>query len=161
MTRRSTILPFAACLLAILAGSGCGVLDEPLKQLVLGDSAPPDPKTLPTPRHYPKDAVIDEPLTIEVRREGGWIRLDNRTTRSYAQVELWLNHEYGHTIAHLPIGLSKRIPLGAFINNQSERYPIGSILRPKENRVLILVDLIQDKKIYKLTTRLVENWEKP
>ncbi|MDX1565193.1 MAG: hypothetical protein R3236_07295 [Phycisphaeraceae bacterium] len=152
-------------LFAILAGVagpvGCGALSEPVKWVVVGNPTPPDPKTLPPPRHYPQDLPIGEPLPIEVVRSGSTFYFDNRSTRSYRDVEVWLNLQYGARIREIPIGRSQPIPMRRFVNHHSERYPTGSFLRPKDNRPLLLVDLVLDGKIRKTTTRLTEGWQRP
>ncbi len=143
---------FAAVISAGVLLGGCGLTPW---------GAPPlTPEEAQTIR-YPGDLKPAEPLEIEVIRKYNQIILDNRTTRSYANAQIWLNQEFGATVEEIPVGRSEPISLKLFYNRYGERYPLGRFLQPDADRPLVAADLLTEGKLHKLVVRLKGDWRRP
>ncbi len=151
----------AFLLLAAMLG-GCGYISEMKLPFITPTGKKLDaPQAGPKPAAYPVDLPIAEPLDIEVIRVGNAIELDNRSTQTYAEAQIWLNHAYGAVLKNLPIGRSSQFNLESFINEYGELYPVGYFLKPERDRKLVMADLVIDGKIHKLTVRLADDWRRP
>ena len=162
MIRRVPVPKMAILVFATLMLSGCDYvrgLAQQVRVPVLTRSG----KELPAveARPYPAAAPVAGPLDIEVIRDGNAIVIDNRTTREYEGVPLWLNQEYGGRLDILPIGRGKPLALTSFVNRYGEPYPVARFLRPELDRTLVLAELVLDGKLHKLTVRLEEDWREP
>jgi hypothetical protein len=153
----------AVMLLAMLAG-GCSWIQElklplitPEGKKIAEDSKMAEPKVF----KYPGNAALAEPFDIEVIREGKGIRLDNRSTHAYQNVQLWLNQQYGADITAVPIGRGELISLHSFVNQYNEQYPTAKFLYPDNDKPLVMADLVVDGKVHKLTVRLNDDWRHP
>ena len=60
----------------------------------------------------------DEPLKIE----GNVVTVDNRSSRDWAQVEVWLNTYYRVTAASIPAGGRTQMPLDTFVAGFGQRF---------------------------------------
>jgi hypothetical protein len=112
-------------------------------------------------RAYPEDAERGRALDIEVIRVGNAVRLINRTTRTYENAELWLNHEYGAPIDTVETGKNEPLSLRSFVNAHGERYPLGVFLAPDLDEALVEADLIVDGTVHPLPVRLQGDWTEP
>lgn len=85
--------------------------------------------TYPVPEDPAARAALER-SDIVVRREGGSIRLLNRTIRGYENVRLWLNEQYVGEVARVDIGVNEPLDLRTFINEHGEHFPIAQWLKP-------------------------------
>lgn len=90
---------------------------------------------------YPDQAATGEELDIVARREDNTVRIINRTPRTLHSMQLWLNRQYVLPVEHIEIGDNNVFPLAAFINRYQEAYPVGRLLAPEENQILVLAEL--------------------
>ena len=97
---------------------------------------------------YPEDAEYGPDLDIVVTKNRLQLLLSNRTARSYADRELWLNRQYVYEIDRVVIGSGNRIPLTNFINEHREPFPTPAFLRPDKGAPVVLAEL------YDPTTKL-------
>lgn len=150
------------CVLLSTLG-GCGAINEFLDStrfplLSREGKRLPEPRV---PRVYPVKAEVGGQLDIEVLRSGKGIVLENRTVRSYENVELWLNQEFGGPLEEIELGRNDRLALLSFTNRYAERYPTARFLQPDADRPLVLAELLIDGKVYKLPVRLTDDWRRP
>ena len=110
------------------------------------------------PMLYPGALPLEDPIDIEVVRSGNAIRLVNRSVRSYRDVEVWLNQDYGARLNELPIGASQPIDLESFVNRYGELYPVGRFLTPDRDQALVMAELVSSGRIHKITVRLGDDW---
>ncbi|MCC7408918.1 MAG: hypothetical protein IT442_12670 [Phycisphaeraceae bacterium] len=105
---------------------------------------------------YPKDAPLGEDLDILVRRDGGTLRVVNRTPRKYENVQLWLNQQWVGKIDAIDIGQENTFSLGRFINQYGEKYPTAGLLNPDRALKLVLADIFDPAtgKRHRLTVLL-------
>lgn len=60
----------------------------------------------------------DEPLKLE----GNMLTVDNRTSRDWGRVEIWLNTYYRVTAASIPAGGRTQMPLDTFVAGFGQRF---------------------------------------
>lgn len=104
---------------------------------------------------YPGKTEYGPDLDIVVVRDGSHIALTNRTPRSYAGMQLWLNQQYVRNLDTVAIGDNPRIPLGSLLNRHSEPFPVGTFLQPELARPVISAELYdpQANIRYRLTVQ--------
>ena len=107
---------------------------------------------------YPQQLPLEQPIDIEVVRTGNAVRLVNRSVRSYENVEIWLNQDYGARLNRVPVGASQSIDLESFVNQYGELYPIGKFLTPDRDLALVMAEIVTAGQIHKLTVRLADDW---
>ncbi|MEM7578195.1 MAG: hypothetical protein AAF328_12065 [Planctomycetota bacterium] len=96
---------------------------------------------------YPANAEAGEPLQLEVIRDGQHLRFINREPREFRRVTLWLNQQYAGVAERLAPGSyesvsSNSVPLGAFINQHGEPFPVGRFLAPDDTVALVSAEMI-------------------
>ena len=145
-----------------MAGGGCDSIRNVARDMRLPFMARGgEPLAVLEPRPYPHDAKVAGGLDIEVIRDGNAIILDNRTTRTFENVPMWLNQEYGGTVGDVPAGRGTPLKLTSFVNHYGEPYPVAKFLQPELDRSLILAELYLDGRLHKLTVRLDDRWRQP
>jgi hypothetical protein len=90
---------------------------------------PNSPRSARPWRPYPAQAELGADLDIVVSQAAGVVHLVNRTPKSYRNVQLWLNDQYGAKVT-VEIGPGNRFALTRFINEHAEHFPIAGILTP-------------------------------
>ena len=112
---------------------------------------------------YPAQRPFGAPLDIEVIRTGNGIQFENRSTREYHHVDIWLNQEYGASLEGVDIGRGELIALRSFKNRFGEHYPVAKFLEPDADRPLVSVEISYegDEKLHPLTVRLTDSWRRP
>ena len=126
------ILTFALLLVAVWGLTGCAQ-DPPM---VDGTAA----EALASLR-YPGKSPYGPDLDIVVIREGSSITLTNRTARSYADMQIWLNQQYVRQAEPITIGKNDEVHLATFVNRLRESFPIGSFLQPETAKAVISAEL--------------------
>ncbi len=123
----------AAALLALTAMVGCQS----------GRATNLDPQTVEHLANltYPKDAAYGPDLDIVVTNSRLQLIISNRTARTYANRQLWLNRQYAWEIERVEIGGGNRIPLTNFINLHAEPFPTPGFLRPERAAPIVLAEL--------------------
>lgn len=114
--------------------------------LPLGCEQPPPVVDGPTAEvlsalRYPGQSEYGPDLDIVVVREGSSITLTNRTARSYAGMQLWLNQQYVREVDQIEIGTNPDMALESLLNRHSESFPIGTFLQPDLARPVISAEL--------------------
>jgi len=160
MSHFRLLLPALALL---LIGVGCEALSH------LGTSLAPtaertdaaiEPADRTEPRTYPAAAEVGPPLEIElVRLDRKRVRLENRTARRIEGGQLWVNQEFGGSLATLGVGERVSVALDRLVNHHGEVFPIGSFLEPEKTNTIVLADLYLNGKLHKLVVRLPEGWQ--
>jgi hypothetical protein len=143
---------------------GCSYVEEltaPIFQGIGGKSLESADAPPPSPKPYPEQTPLAEPLPIEIIRQGKSIIVENRSVRAIQNGELWLNRQYGATLATIPIGRGQPIALSNFINKDGKAYPVAEFLYPDHDKPLVMGDLLIDGKMHKLIVRLVDDWRRP
>lgn len=104
---------------------------------------------------YPAEAAHVQDVDVVVVRHGTEIELVNREARTFPAGQLWLNQTYMREIGPVAIGTNDRIALWEFHNGFGEGYPLGSFLRPEQNRRLVHAELYdpQSQTRYRLTVQ--------
>ena len=92
---------------------------------------------------YPSNVQFAGDLDVVARRDGGTLRLVNRTPRPYENVQLWLNQEYVALLKRIDIGPDNQFDLSQFINEYGEIYPIGGLLTPEKTRPVVLAEMFE------------------
>ena len=112
---------------------------------------------------YPATPDRGDTIEIEVIRTGNGIQLDNRTTRDYPRVTLWLNQEFGAPLGDVAIGRGDLVALRSFVNKYGEHYPVAKFLEPDADRPLVSAEITfeGDEKLHPVTVRLGETWRRP
>ncbi|MEM1444933.1 MAG: hypothetical protein AAGF84_02665 [Planctomycetota bacterium] len=96
---------------------------------------------------YPADAEIGQPLQLEVIRDGQHLRFINREPREFRRVTLWLNQQYAGVAERIAPGSyesvsANSVPLGAFINEHGEPFPVGRFLAPDDTIALVSAEMV-------------------
>lgn len=96
---------------------------------------------------YPQDAEVGEPLQLEVIRDGAHLRFISREPREFRRVTLWLNQQYAGVAERIAPGSyeavsSNSVPLGAFINEHGEPFPVGRFLAPDDTVALVSAEMV-------------------
>ncbi len=141
-----TLITLATALGAL---TGCNVLGRSaVKQA--------DVKEL-SKRTYPAQAELGDDLDIIVVRDGGAVRLVNRTPRSYSGLQLWINEEWVGDVTTVQIGTDNLVALPQMINEHGERFPVGGILSPDKTLPVVLTEFYDPatSKRHRLNTRVV------
>ncbi len=150
--RTTSSIPYAFVLLT-LALTGCG---SDLMGPLIG------PTATPISTAYPEGTLPGPVLAVQVNRSGRYhIVLDNRTVHALDNVQIWLNREWGATLAHVPVGNSGPIHLAQFRNIHGEPFPMGSFIRPEDTRPVLKAELIMQGRSHGLNVRLMPGWERP
>ena len=122
---------------AAVGGSiGCAKLGLPQPKLppipvpgLGGARAPADPVALGPWTPYPEQAALGADLDMIVTQGRGILKVDNRTPRSFKDVQLWLNLQYVAQVT-IHIGSGNPAPLTEFRNKHGEHFPIAGFLTP-------------------------------
>ena len=108
---------------------------------------------------YPKDAPLGQDIDIIVVRDGGALRLVNRTPHSYSDMDMWLNQEWLGKVDTVVIGADNYVQLPAFVNHHRERFPVGGILTPDKTLPVVLAELYNPAtgQRHRLNTRVISD----
>lgn len=112
---------------------------------------------------YPNDAEHAPDLDIEVFRVRDKLRVINRSTRTFTNVQLWLNQQWVTDIGHIEIGTGKHgglvtaneFSLDSFVDQYRRPYPVGTMLSPDKTQQLVFAEIFvpEEGKRYRLTVR--------
>ena len=64
----------------------------------------------------------DKPPVEALKLEGNLLTVDNRSSRDWTGVEIWLNKYYRVTTAVIPAGGRSQVPLDAFVGGFGRRF---------------------------------------
>ncbi len=108
-----------------------------------------------SPRVYPKDLEFGGDLDIIVIQGRKALTLTNRTTRTYENIELWVNQRYAAHVGHIDIGTGTTVALESLINRYGESYPVPGFLRPDRSFPALLVEIVdlEQSKRFRLHVR--------
>jgi len=108
---------------------------------------------------YPKDAPLGEDIDIIVVRDGGALRLVNRTPHSYGDLDLWLNQQWLGKVDRIVIGGDNFVQLPSFVNHHRERFPVGGFLTPDKTLPVVLAELYDPAtgQRHRLNARVISN----
>lgn len=111
------------------------------------------------PHIYPAQTPLGDELALEIKRtDRKHIRIENRTAVPYANVQVWINEEYGATLENLPVGDSGPIALVQFINQFGEQFPVGSFLEPEKASAIVAGVILVDEQLHPINVMLPKNW---
>jgi len=112
---------------------------------------------------YPNDAEHAPDQDIEVFRVRDKLRVINRSTRTFTNVQLWLNQQWVTDIDHIDVGTGKHgglvtaneFVLDSFVDQYRRPYPVGTLLSPDKTQQLVFAEIFvpEEGKRYRLAVR--------
>ncbi|MEX0655369.1 MAG: hypothetical protein WD534_05740 [Phycisphaeraceae bacterium] len=90
---------------------------------------------------YPDDAERAPDRDILVQRDGGQIRIINRSAQPFDNVQLWVNRQYVAELDRIDIGTDNRVSLRGLVNRFQEAFPTAGPLTPDRTEPVTSAEL--------------------
>lgn len=93
---------------------------------------------------YPKSKeAFAGDLDITVIQDRRFIKLTNRTTKTFNDVEVWVNQQFVTRVQSVPVGQTTAVPLKSLMNQYGEKYPVPGLFRPDRSFPALLVEMVE------------------